>query len=106
MTELRGTIRHLKSNVQRGHPLSHEFANGVIAGLETVDGRLAALEELLTPHPRKPTRNTGKDLPYRDLLRRKAKELLKLAPQIADATLRERVARLAKGIMEKTEKAA
>jgi hypothetical protein len=102
MTELRGTIRHLKSHVQRGHPLSHDFANGVIAGLETVDGRLAALEELLTPSPRKPIRNASKNFPYRDLLRRKAKELLKLAPQINDATLRERVARLAKGIMEKT----
>ena len=62
------------------------------------------MEDLLTPRPKKSTRNASKNLPYRELLGRKARELLKLAPQISDATLRERVARIAKGIMERTAK--
>jgi hypothetical protein len=104
MTKLRTTIRRLKKRAQRDrHTSRREFADGFIAGLEVIDDRLTALEEFLTSYRNRST-HIRKDLPYRELLRKHAKELLRLAPQISDVTVRERVARLAKGIIARTER--
>ena len=106
MNELRTTIRRLKKRAQRDRDTSRrEFADDFIVGLEMIDRRLTALEEFLKSYRKKST-HTRKELPYGELLRQNAKELLRIAPQIGDVTVRERVARLAKGIMEKTGKAA